>query len=292
MSRHLSSRLVHLGLLGNAALFVAASLSFAFEPLIAGDIASQDSPAIDVKSSTEVTVSFDDRARDRLALLTGVPLTPNAPQSTAAAQRSSRRFTLVGTVVSDWRAVRCQLADADGDCAASTAVLFDALARQTLIVHKDDVLDDAVVEAINPRQVILRRGSELEVIDARAPENDAIATEQPQTIREISPDRVAVPRAMIESSIQNLHGLAHQAFFAPTLIDGKAAFRIDRIRPNSIFKQLGLRNGDVLVAIDDIPLHRFDLLADRHRNLGRSAQVQLQFMRDGQIQRRTYEIQG
>lgn len=279
MSRRSQSLFLDLGLVGSAALIASVSLSLMIEPLIAADLFAPESPP-DNEAFVEDNASLDDEARDRLAALTGLPLSTSSGVSiTHTPAPSPLRFVVAGTVVGR-------------NSPHAIAVLLDPSSRTSLIVRIGDLLEDAVVTAIERGRVIVRRDGRDEVLATGASTNAPRRTGPVENIRTLSAERVAVPRSVVDNVLVNIHTIASQAFFSPTFLDGKPAFRIDRIKQGSLFEQLGLQNSDVLVSIDDIPFDRMDALMTHYGQLGRAREVRVAFVRGGQIQRRTYEIGG
>lgn len=270
MARNHTSLFFDLGLVGTAALVASVSLSLALEPLIAGDLRVADPPERQPDEE-----SFANLDQHRLSQLVGVPLTQKAVITHTPAP-SPLRFLVAGTVVGRYTAA---------------AILIDPTARSSLIVRVGDLLDDAVVTAIERGRVILRRDGRDEVLDARAPASP-ITSQQTAAIRTLAPDRIAVPRSVIDSASQNFTEVGRGARLLPAMVGGKSAFRIDRIQPGSLFEQLGMQNGDALLSVDDIPVDRLDALMQHYANLPRARSVQVAFVRGGQVQRRTYEING
>jgi type II secretion system protein C len=69
-------------------------------------------------------------------------------------------------------------------------------------------------------------------------------------VRRLAPNRYAVQRATINSSMQNMSVLLTEIRALPVLQNGTTnGFRLSEIQPGSIFQQIGLQDGDVLTAV-------------------------------------------
>jgi len=69
-------------------------------------------------------------------------------------------------------------------------------------------------------------------------------------IKEISPGRYEVDRAMLDEQLADLDNIIRQARVIPHYSQGKpAGFKVVGIRSNSIFRHLGLKSGDVLKSV-------------------------------------------
>jgi len=82
-------------------------------------------------------------------------------------------------------------------------------------------------------------------------------------IRQVSDHEFVIEQAVINESLQNLNSLLQDARLVPNLVgegEQKVAdgFRIFRIRDNSIFNKLGMRNGDVIKAINGVKMDNIE----------------------------------
>jgi general secretion pathway protein C len=69
-------------------------------------------------------------------------------------------------------------------------------------------------------------------------------------IKEVSPGRYEVDRAMLDEQLADLDNIIRQARVIPHYSQGKpAGFKVVGIRSNSIFRHLGLKSGDVLKSV-------------------------------------------
>lgn len=277
MSRRTQWLLLDLGLLGAAAVIASVSVSLAVEPLIMSAPLAMTEWRAQAALSSDIA-SLDAAARDRLSALTGLPVDQGGIIAPPVESTAPLPYSVTGTVVGASRAL---------------AVLFDASSRTSLLVRTGDPVADAVVTGIERgRVIVMRREGHTEVLTRDTAISSDVPRTHSDTVRALGDDRVAVPRHMVDFAARNLASLGTQAFFSPTFHNGAMAFRIDRIKAGSLFEQLGLRNGDVLLSVDDVPFDRLDLLGARYAQLSHLREVRVAFSRGGQVQRRTYEIGG
>lgn len=72
-----------------------------------------------------------------------------------------------------------------------------------------------------------------------------------QGIRQMGADRYVVPRATLDRNIRDMAQLFTQARAIPSFENGRpVGFLLTEIQPDSVFQQLGLRNGDVLTSVE------------------------------------------
>ncbi len=111
-------------------------------------------------------------------------------------------------------------------------------------------------------------------------------------VREINPNRYVLDRSTVNNNLNNLAALFTQVRAIPNLgPDGQShGFRLSEIQPDSIFQQIGLRDGDVLTGVGGQsvgdPAQAMQLLAAlRNQN-----SVSLTVMRSGQAVQLQYNI--
>ncbi|MFW5640437.1 MAG: PDZ domain-containing protein, partial [Thermodesulfobacteriota bacterium] len=65
---------------------------------------------------------------------------------------------------------------------------------------------------------------------------------------------------------------------------------LTRIRRNSIFRRLGLRNGDIITGVDGEPIESVDDALKFYNNLKSASDVSLEIKRRGRGQKMEYSI--
>ena len=173
------------------------------------------------------------------------------------------------------------------------AVIED-LARKTQDLYKvDDSIQGAEIRMIFREKVVLNVNGRDEVLRMEE-RSDAVPggpTVVPQT-RPKSPESVDVPRARIDDATGNINELMKQARLRPHFQGGKpAGLVITRIQDNSIFSDMGLQNGDVIVGVDGNPIQSVDDALQLYQGMKESSEVKLQVVRQGQEQSIEYRIQ-
>jgi general secretion pathway protein C len=110
----------------------------------------------------------------------------------------------------------------------------------------------AIVEHVYARRVYVKIGDRIEYLDL---------DDKPQTTLPVRVDSFTaaldsglrcsgsncqIDRSLVEETLRNTTVLASSAQFAPT----SRGFRVDAIKPNSLFARLGMLNGDTIRAIN------------------------------------------
>jgi len=93
-------------------------------------------------------------------------------------------------------------------------------------------------------------------------------------------------RSRIQKAIGNIDSLMSQANIRPHP-DG---FRITQIRPSSIFRRMGLRNGDIIMAANNQPINSVDDAMNIWQDLTAGGQTSLKINRRGRTRIFDYRI--
>lgn len=184
----------------------------------------------------------------------------------------------------------------------AVAVIADAeTGRQELYRLGDVVAGGARITAITWDQVTLARdGGEdatLEVLPADAATVPAAAGDEPAppaaspSIRRTGPDAYIVDRRGLVGTVDNMSGLMTQLRAVAEVHDGRpAGFRLFQIKDDSIFRRLGLENGDVVKRVNgDTVADPTTLLAFLER-LRSEPRVALEIVRAGDERTLVYDL--
>jgi general secretion pathway protein C len=188
----------------------------------------------------------------------------------------------------------------------SMAILRDLSTREKdpVMYNKGASIAGAKVLKVLPRRVYLRHDGHIEYVDlepnatAPAATPAAVRTPAPERVAELGGDvkcdggRCTLPRATVEKVLANTTMLATSVRAMPVVKDGHAAgFRLDAIRPGSIFSHLQLQNGDTLKAVNGSELSTPDQALALYMKLKTASHLSLQVERQGSTQTLDYVIQ-
>jgi general secretion pathway protein C len=149
------------------------------------------------------------------------------------------------------------------------AVIQDKVSgRQEVFAIGEKVFDGPRLVAVtDTRAVLLGAGRKqtIEITEDAQPEGrkaksagaaaSAAATNE-VSIRKTGATTFAVDRRAVEHSLENLNTVVTQMRAVPFLRDGKSqGFRVFNIRSGSIFESMGLKNGDVIQAVNGVELN-------------------------------------
>ena len=125
-----------------------------------------------------------------------------------------------------------------------------------------DQLLDAKVEVIEPEYVWLRRNNQLEVLQLFGEKKAAGTSSKPKEkdkddagVSKSGKDKYTVDREVFDELLQNPEKLYTQIRATEHKKDGEIdGYRVSGIRRKSIFYKLGIKNGDVIHNVNDMPL--------------------------------------
>jgi type II secretion system protein C len=179
------------------------------------------------------------------------------------------------------------------------AVIEDTATGRQSLVQVGEQIGDARVVAVAADRVTVRRGGADEVLavvterPAPAAERDGVpappAADVP--IRQTGPGSFIVERRALTGAVDNTSGLLTQLRAVPEVHDGRpVGFRLFQIKRESLFTQLGLRNGDVVQRVNGSTLADPTSLLGFLERLRDEPRVALDILRGGAPQTLVYDL--
>ncbi len=191
---------------------------------------------------------------------------------------TSLNLTLLGTIASD-------------DQQSSRAIIEDTEKRKQDLYKVGDNIQDAVVDKILRRQVILNVGGREEKLiieefksskrasSGRKHRGKSLRSSRGNSVRATT---ITVNRKDIEESIRDINQILSQVRIRPHSKDGRSdGLAISRIKRGSIFSKLGLRNGDIIQEINNKGLSNPEDIFALYENLKSGSSASLQISRRG-----------
>jgi general secretion pathway protein C len=181
-----------------------------------------------------------------------------------------------------------------GNTQQSYAVIEDTQKREQNLYRVGDSVQNATIKAILRAKVVLSVNGQDEVLAmeelqtghgrgviASRGSSRAIANRRP-----VRAQRVSLRRNMIDSAMRDVGKLATEIRIQPNQ-DGLA---LSNIKPNSIFRRMGLRNGDVLKSVDGQQIRTVDDALRLYESLKSSDSVTVELQRRGRNRSINYNI--
>jgi general secretion pathway protein C len=168
---------------------------------------------------------------------------------------------------------------------------------EELYVIGQEVSSGAILSAVYPDRILLRRGSQFESLMLEGADMKGIhivAANRPMAPSPASPGRGSaekpylVLRASLRAEVQSPQELLSQAVLVPNAGGG---FLLKEIQSESVIEEFGLRAGDVIHAINGQTLHYADDIRRAYEQLGSATQVKVELWRDGKKEVFHYRVE-
>lgn len=182
-----------------------------------------------------------------------------------------------------------------GNTQKAYAVIEDIKKRQQNLYRVGDAIQHATVRAILREKVVLRVDGKDEILqmeDISTGKTAGRSARPTGTVRGSSrAQNITLRKSLIERAMQDMGSLMGQVKIEPHLENGVASgLALSSIRPNSIFRRMGLRNGDVITGVDGNQIQSVEDAMKLYENLQSSDGVSLQLKRRGREKTINYNI--
>ena len=162
--------------------------------------------------------------------------------------------------------------------------------RSQHLYRHGDIVQGASIKTIMREKVILSVNGDSEILHIV----------KPQSTRGVRTNRTAYNRrnskpirqkrilrsSQIQKAVSNIENIMSQAKIRPH----SEGFQITRIRPSSIFRRMGLRNGDIITAVGRRPIHSVNDAIDILQDFTAGSQTSVELKRRGRTRIIDYRI--
>ncbi|OQX27864.1 MAG: hypothetical protein BWK80_03050 [Desulfobacteraceae bacterium IS3] len=182
------------------------------------------------------------------------------------------------------------------------AVIEDMKDKKQSLYREGDSVQGAIIKKILREQVILSVNDQDEVLQMGENAPSAKESPQGQQVGQAPPPApeiniagnaqdIKIQRSQINEAISDVSSLMQQAKIRPHFSEGKPdGLALTRLRPDSIFTKLGLRNGDIIVGVDGEKIQSADDALKFYNSLKSSPNVAIQIKRKGEVKTIDYTI--
>ena len=205
-------------------------------------------------------------------------------------ERTQLRLKLWGTV--------------SGDPQQAWAVIEDMQRREQNLYRIGDVIQNATVKMILREKVVINFQGKDEFLDMADIQQAGIPMmasrgrphfmpheEPPASMPYEEEQHITLQRSLLDESFSDVNKLMTQIAISPNMEDGQSAgLLVNRIAPDSIFRRMGLRNGDVLIGVNGQQILSAEDALSMYESLRSSEEIQLQLKRRGQERTILYSI--
>jgi len=175
------------------------------------------------------------------------------------------------------------------------AVIQEERKKKQNLYMVGDSIQDATLKKILREKVILNVNGNDEIlkIEKRAGTRKTAFRPQPAQRPNVQAgnQKVRLSRSAVEDAVSNINNLMKQAKIRPHFRNGKPdGLVLTRVRQNSFFTKMGLRNGDVIMGVDGEKITSVDDALKLYDNLRSSPNMTIQIKRRGRVQEINYDI--
>ncbi len=177
------------------------------------------------------------------------------------------------------------------------AVIEDTKERRQNLFRLGDTVQNAVVKLILREKVVLTVNGRDEILSMDEKEKPAKTPgAQMAAAGSAPPDgagaqRVTLMRSQIDSAMENVTELMGQIKVRPYFENGQPeGLMLSSINPQSIFRKMGLRNGDVITGVDGQKIESVDDALKFYESMRSSPGMKLDIKRQGRPKTIEYSI--
>jgi general secretion pathway protein C len=157
-----------------------------------------------------------------------------------------------------------------GSSAEAFAVIEDPAKRMQNLYRVGDTVQDATVKMILREKVVLNVKGQDEILEIEktvsragkfrpAPTGGPGSKGDRASRRPVRTQKITLRRNQVEDAMQDVNQLLTQVNIRPHFDRGQPdGLMLSRIKPNSLFMRMGLRNGDVISGVNDQNLESVD----------------------------------
>ncbi|MDH3886841.1 MAG: PDZ domain-containing protein [Desulfobacterales bacterium] len=183
------------------------------------------------------------------------------------------------------------------------AVIEDTKTRKQELYRIGDSIQDATVKLILRQKVVLSVSDRDEILGMEeigaakgGRESPRVASkaaaEPPKMPVSSYPRQLTLKSDQIQSALENLDQLMDQARIRPHIEDGKpSGISITGIKPDTIFRKMRLRNGDIITGVNGDPIETVDDAMKIFGDLSSTPEVQVEIKRRGRKRVLNYKIE-
>jgi len=183
-----------------------------------------------------------------------------------------------------------------GDDKKAYAVIEDASVKRQNLYKIGDIIQKATLKMILREKVVLHVNGkdeilEIEKVGASAQGRQKISRPSTRSA-DVTSQNVTLKRSQIETAVKDVNNLIKQVRIQPHFTNGKPdGLRLTGIRPKSLFYNMGLKSGDVIVGVDGNRIESVDDAIKFYQSLQSASKVQLQLKRRGRTKTIDYRIE-
>ena len=172
------------------------------------------------------------------------------------------------------------------------AVIEESKDKKQNLYKVGDTVQDAIIKTILREKVVLNVDGkdeflEMEEMYSRGKPIKPYKSPSTKVTR-----KKEIKRSQIEDAVNNINQLMKQIKIRPHFKNGVSdGLSLSGIKPNSIFRKMGLRNGDILIGVEGNTIESVDDALKLYESMKTSSSVTIEIKRRGQPQTINFNIE-
>ena len=247
--------------------------------------ASPAAPAEDLQSFAPILEQglFGKATQGKLTAIVQAP--PAQAGAAAAPPPSAGDLTLLGTVVGSFR--------------ETFALILKSSSKEERVFRLGDTVFSAgpLVSVKKDVAEILIGGKRVPILtpnavaQAGAKESAPAQTSSGGLATQAGSGSYVIDQRALNAALDNIGQAMTDARLLPSVKDGKVeGFRASEVKPQGIFGTIGIKNGDVLLRMNDFPIDSPEKAIQSFASLKGQSRIKLDLIRDGQPTTYNYDI--
>lgn len=217
---------------------------------------------------------FGRATQGQLTAIVNAPATAQAAPVTAPVD-----LLLLGTAVGSFR--------------ETFALVRNNTKQEERVFRLGDMVFDAgrLVEVKKEQAFIVVGGKKVELLTPMTPPSAAPAAHAGVPVASTGAGSFVIDQRALNAALDNPAQAMTDARLLPSQKDGKVeGFRASEVKPNGLFAMIGIKNGDVLLRLNDFPVDSPDKALQSFIALKGQNRLKLDMIRDGQPVTFNYDI--
>ena len=162
------------------------------------------------------------------------------------------------------------------------AVIEDQKTKKQSLYRVGDKIQNAAVKMIFRERVVLSVNGRDEILEIEELSKNKKIGRSVLKSNEVHRPDIKFNRLQTENAFKEVNNLMSQANIKPYFEKGKiGGIILTRIKPDSLFHEMGLENGDIITGVDGENIESVENIQEFYKSLKASPDVQLQIKRKG-----------
>lgn len=169
-------------------------------------------------------------------------------------------------------------------------VFYDKKDKKQHILSIDEVYKGYKLDSLSKYEAIFIRNSKRYRLSFK---NDSSIPIEPESLTQIpdeEPIRL-VPKKLVKKYSTDFKAIWKDISIKEIIKHGKiSGFRIQSVKKGSVFDQLGLQKGDIIIEVNDKPIKTYKAAFDIYKNITKYTDLKIKILRNGMEKEFNYEI--